>query len=106
MAGDWVSQRAMAYFLVNSYHGPAWLDGRPLREQPGWPEHRDFMNALPEGFVHLGGPVDDHRIRAMLVVKAADLDEVHRRLDPDPWVRAGVLVEVVERWEILIGTPP
>jgi hypothetical protein len=96
----------MAYFVVNSYHGPSWVEGRPMREQPGWNEHRDFMNGLPEGFVHLGGPVDNHRTRAMLVVRAQDLSEVHRVLDPDPWVQSGVLVEIVEPWEILIGNPP
>jgi len=96
----------MAYFLVHSYHGPAWVEGRPMREQDGWPAHREFMNALPDGFVILGGPVDGHRTRAMLVVRADDVGEVHRRLDPDPWVRSGVLAEVIEPWEILIGTPP
>lgn len=96
----------MPHFIVNSYHGPAWVEGRPMREQPGWPEHADFMNRLPEGFVYLGGPVDHHRARAMLVVKASDLAEVHRVLDPDPWVRSGILVEIVETWEILIGNPP
>jgi len=95
----------MAYFVVNSFHGPAWVEGRPMREQEGWPGHREFMNALPDGFVFLGGPVDGHR-RAMLLVKAADLAEVHRLLDPDPWVVSGHLVEVIEPWEILIGAPP
>lgn len=76
-----------------------------MREQDGWPAHRDFMSALPEGFVFLGGPVDGHR-RAMLLVKAADLAEARRRLDLDPWVRSGTLVEVIEPWEILIGEPP
>lgn len=96
----------MAYFVVNSYHGPAWTEGRSMREQNGWPTHRDFMNSLPEGFVVLGGPVDGHRTRAMLIVKATDLAEVHRLLDPDPWVKSGTLVEVIESWEILIGNPP
>lgn len=95
----------MAYFVVNSYHGPAWVDGRAMRDQDGWPAHRDFMNGLPDAFVLLGGPVDGHR-RAMLVVKATDLAEVHRLLDPDPWVLSGLLVEVIEPWEILIGSPP
>jgi hypothetical protein len=95
----------MPHFVVNSYHGPAWVEGRPMREQDGWPDHRDFINALPEGFVFLGGPVDGHR-RAMMLVKAADLEEVHRRLDPDPWLRSGHLVQVIEPWEVIIGTPP
>ena len=96
----------MAYFVVNSYHGPAWIEGRAMRDQVGWPAHRDFMNALPAGFVFLGGPVDGHRQRAMLLVRAKDLEEVHRVLDPDPWVRSGHLVEVIEPWEVLIGEPP
>lgn len=95
----------MAYFVVNSFHGPAWDDRRPMREQDAWPAHRDFMNALPLEFLILGGPVDGNR-RALLIVKAADLAEVHRRLDPDPWVRSGHLVQVIEPWEILLGSPP
>jgi len=77
-----------------------------MREQEGWAAHRDFMNTLPAGFIFLGGPVDGHRNRAMLLVKASDLEEVHRLLDPDPWVQSGVLVEVIEPWEVLIGEPP
>ena len=77
-----------------------------MREQEGWPAHRDFMDDLPAGFVFLGGPVDGHRRRALLLVKAADLAEVHRVLDPDPWVSSGTLLEVIETWEILIGDPP
>lgn len=96
----------MAHFLVQSYHGPAWVEGRAMRDQPGWPEHRDFMNSLPDGFVLLGGPVDGHRSRAMLVVSAVDSTEVRRRLDPDPWLRSGVLVQVIETWELLIGSLP
>jgi len=98
-----VRVRAMPYFVVNSYHGPAWVEGRPMREQAGWPAHRDFMNSLPDGFVLLGGPVDGHRNRAMLIVRGTDISEVHGVLDPDPWVRSGTLVEVIEPWEILVS---
>jgi len=99
-------ETGMGYFIVNSYHGPAWDGSRAMREQAGWPAHRDFMDALPKGFVFLGGPIDGHRNRAVLLVKAADITEVHRVLDPDPWVRSGTLVEIIEPWEILIGNPP
>lgn len=92
----------VAYFVVSSYHGPAWVEGRPMQEQPGWPAHRTFMNALPPGFVRLGGPVDGHRARAMLIVHAADIAEVRRVLDPDPWLRAGVLVQLIEPWDVVI----
>jgi len=95
----------LAFFVVNSYHGPSWVHGRPMREQPDWKAHAEFMDALPEGFVLLGGPVDGHKTRAMLVLRAESLEEVHRLLDPDPWIKSGTLVEVIEPWEILIGTP-
>ncbi len=94
---------AVVIFVVNSYHGPAWKEGTAMREQSDWAAHRDFMNALPEGFVLLGGPVDGHRLRAMLVVRATNLAEVHRILDPDPWVHSGTLVEIIEPWEILVS---
>ncbi|MGI0155262.1 MAG: hypothetical protein ACREDE_03915 [Thermoplasmata archaeon] len=42
----------------------------------------------------------------MLVVKATDLADARRLLDPDPWVRSGHLIEVIEPWEILMGNPP
>ncbi len=94
----------MAYFVVNSYHGPAWDSARPMREQRLWTEHAAFMNALPPGFVVLGGPVGGGT-RAMLIVRSESESEVRARLDPDPWVRSGHLVEVVEPWEILLGEP-
>ena len=94
----------MAYFVVNRFHGASWVDGQPRDRQAGWPEHRDFMNALPDGFVILGGPVGDDR-RAMFIVRAADPRDVRRILDLDPWVRSGHLVDVVEPLEIVLGNP-
>lgn len=72
-----------------------------MRDLGGGPAHRDFLNALPAGFVLLGGPVDGHR-RAMLIMQTNDLDEAHDGLDPDPWLRSGHLVEVIEPWEIRV----
>ena len=46
---------------------------------------------LAEGFVVLGGPIGDGD-KVMLVVEAADEEEVRRRLGPDPWAPMGVLV--------------
>jgi hypothetical protein len=94
----------MGYFVVSSFHGPAWEDDRPMRGQRLWDQHAAFMNALPEGFVVPGGPVGGGR-RSMLVVRAESEAEVRGRLDPDPWVRSGHLVEIVEPWEILLGGP-
>jgi uncharacterized protein YciI len=40
----------------------------------------------------------------MIVVQAADLAEAVRRVEQDPWVRAGVIERVsIDRWELLAG---
>ncbi len=51
---------AIAYYIVVSEQGPAWIDSQPMREQEDWAGHATFMNALADdGFVVLGGPIGD-----------------------------------------------
>jgi uncharacterized protein YciI len=92
------------YFVVIRERGPAWDGSRPLREQDGWPEHAEFMEALvDDGFVLLGGPVGDG-VRTVLVVDAASERAIRDRLDADPWTPTGHLrTASVERWEVLLG---
>jgi uncharacterized protein YciI len=89
----------MPFFLVSEENGPAWDDARPRREQAGWDAHGAFMDTLvDDGFVVLGGPVGD---RALLLVEAADADDVRARLAADPWLRDGVLrIDRIEQWTI------
>jgi uncharacterized protein YciI len=91
----------MAVFLVTEGNGPAWDDARPRREQAGWDAHGAFMDTLvDDGFVVLGGPVGDGD-RALLLVEAADADDVRARLAADPWLRDGVLrIDRIEQWTI------
>jgi len=45
--------------------------------------------------------------RAMLIVKARNEQELRRRLDADPWMRAGMLRSIdIYPWEILLGKLP
>ncbi len=82
----------MALFVLTMINGPEYDRSRPRREQRGWDEHAAFMDGLlAEGFVVLGGPIGDGE-KGMLVVEAADEEEVRRRLGPDPWAPTGVLV--------------
>ena len=82
----------MAFFALTTVHGPGWDPSLPIREQHAWDEHAAFMDRLlAEGFVVLGGPIGDGE-KVMLVVEAADEEEVRRRLGPDPWAPMGVLV--------------
>jgi uncharacterized protein YciI len=97
------------HFVVIEEEGPAWEDKRPMRDQKGWTEHAKFMDALEaEHFVVLGGPLRNFsKHRAMLIVNAPDEQELRRRLDADPWMRAGVLRTIdIYPWEILLGKLP
>ena len=79
----------MSYFAVIREAGPGWTDGKGTFEQPGVNDHAMFMNGLSdEGFVLFAGPLagsENGRIRALVIVDAADEAEIHRRLADDPW---------------------
>ena len=93
------------FFVVLRSHGPAFVEAAPLEEQAGWEEHAAFMDALVEdGFVVLGGPLEGTR-DALLVVHAADPDEIERRLAADPWCKSGLLVpKQISPWRIRLGS--
>ena len=97
----------MALFVLTMINGPEYDRSRPRREQRGWDEHAAFMDRLlAEGFVVLGGPIGDGG-KVMLVVEAADEEEVRRRLGPDPWAPMGVLViGSAQPWTIWLDSRP
>jgi len=75
-----------------------------LREQDGWDEHAAFMDGLvDEGFIILGGPVDEGAW-ILLVIVAETEEAVRERLAADPWASTGLLrLVAVEPWQILLG---
>jgi uncharacterized protein YciI len=91
----------MPVFVLTEVSGPNWDAARPRREQVGWDEHAAFMDALVEdGFVVLGGPIGDGE-RVLLVVEAADEEEVRARFAADPWLPTGILeIATIEPWTI------
>ena len=93
------------HYVVVREAGGGWDPAKALREQAGWDEHAAFMDALAEeGFIVVGGPLDEGR-RALHIVRAASEDEIRRRLAEDPWEPMDVLrTATVEPWEILLGT--
>lgn len=97
----------MSFFAVTREAGTAWAAGG-IFDQPALDEHASFMNALAvEGFLRLAGPLarsEEGHARVLLVVEAESEAEIHRRLAPDPWTRAGLLVIVgVEEWNVIVG---
>lgn len=99
----------MAYYVVISEQGPAWIDFLPMRDQEDWAGHATFMNALTaDGFVYLGGPISDgSRHRARLIVRSSTEQEVRDRLTRDPWAKLGLLtIESIEKWDVLLSNEP
>jgi hypothetical protein len=91
-------------YAVTNEHGPGWDASRGLREQDRWDEHAAFMDRLVgEGFILLGGPVDDGAW-ILLVIVAESENAVRERLAEDPWVPMGLLrIVAVEPWQVLLG---
>jgi ABC-2 type transport system ATP-binding protein len=55
-----------------------------------------------DGFVILGGPLDDGE-KALLIINAESRQAIEARLAGDPWTPMGVrCIAKVERWEILL----
>jgi uncharacterized protein YciI/ketosteroid isomerase-like protein len=98
------------YFAVHRRRGPGWNAGLAMREQAGWGAHAAFMNALAaEGFIVLGGPLDDGA-EVLHIVDAPNVEVIRTRFDADPWTQTGLLEMVrIEAWTILLdrdAAPP
>jgi uncharacterized protein YciI len=91
------------FFAVRLQRGAPWDWSRDLREQDGWEEHARFMDSLvDEGFIVLGGPLDDGR-GVLHAISASSEEAVRRRLAEDNWAQNGMLmVTSVEVWTILL----
>jgi uncharacterized protein YciI len=90
-------------FAVTLQRGGPWDWDRGLREQDGWAEHAQFMDALvDEGFILLGGPLEGER-EILHVVRAGSEDEVRSRLAADNWQENGMLaVTSIRTWTVLL----
>jgi uncharacterized protein YciI len=94
----------MAVFAVTMVTGPAWDPAVPRREQAGWDEHATFMDQLvADGRVILGGPIGDGT-DALVVVDAADEDDVRATLAADPWADRILRIGRVQRWRLWLDS--
>jgi uncharacterized protein YciI len=97
-------------FVQIRQEGAGFDRSRPLREQDGWDEHAEYIDALfDEGFVRLAGPVGDGTPvhRALLIIDADSEATVHARTEEDPWTPMHVLETVsVEPWQLFVGELP
>jgi uncharacterized protein YciI len=78
-------------FVAISSAGPNRDTLKGTRELPFWNEHAEFIDKL----VDEGG--------ALLIVKAADENEVREKIKNDPWYEQGILkLESIRHWQIFI----
>jgi uncharacterized protein len=98
----------MAVFAVTTAKGPNWDLARGIREQQGWDEHAAFADGLVDrGVVVLGGPISSDRDDdvGLLVVNAADEQEVRSIFSDDPWATNMVLrVKEVRPWTLWLDS--
>jgi uncharacterized protein YciI len=97
----------MSLFAIVRQAGPGWTGGGAF-DQAGVNDHATFMNSrAAEGFVLYAGPLagsEAGRIRALVIVDAADEADIERRLADDPWTQDGHLVNTsVEPWTLFVG---
>jgi uncharacterized protein YciI len=82
--------------------GPTWTsDG--VREQPGWDEHAEFIDALvKKGTFVMGGPFADNS-GSMSLLEGVSIDEARQIVADDPFVANGVFVlENVREWDVFV----
>jgi uncharacterized protein YciI len=89
-----------AFLVVLRRDGPEWDPGLPLEDQPRFAEHARFVEGLvADGFLLLGGPLDDEE-RVVYAVEAESEAAVHERLAQDPWMGTHLVLRSVERWTL------
>jgi uncharacterized protein YciI len=91
-------------FAVIRQYGSLYDPQKPLEAQPEWEAHRVFMNALEsEGLARVAGPLEE-TAEVLLIFRAANKEEIDRRLKADPWTRSGILsTERILRWNLRLG---
>jgi uncharacterized protein YciI len=94
-------------FVVTRIRGNAWDSTKAMRSQARWPEHATFMDELASNrFVILGGPLGDEG-NILLVVDAADENEIRSTLTRDPWSTLGILeIQSIQLWTVLLQAGP
>lgn len=90
-------------FVILWGPGPAWVEGKTVREQPYWTEHADFMDPLFEnGTVILGGPFAD-ATGSLVVVEAESEQEVADLFARDPFLEHGIFaLKSLKQWVLFL----
>lgn len=88
---------AKSTFLVVYKPGPAWMPGKPLKEQPLKEHGRYMLSLYNEGTLKAAGPFSDNTGGAVTFV-APDETEARAIVANDPAVISGVFVYELHPW--------
>lgn len=84
-------------YLVVYRRGPAWVDGKPMREQPGLREHfAYYLDLHGQGRLVAGGGFTDESGGAA-IIKADDDAAADAFIAADPAVKSGVFRPTLQR---------
>jgi hypothetical protein len=92
-------------FAVTRTRGAAWDAARPMEQQADWAGHAAFVTALfHDGFVRLVGPLEGTP-DVLLIVRAADAQEIESRLAGDCWAARDLLrIARIAPWTLRLGS--
>lgn len=90
-------------FVILWGHGPAWIPGKTVREQPYWEGHAALMDqSFDSGIVVLGGPFADGT-GSMVVVEAESEREVADLVARDPFLVHDVFaLNGIKQWQLFL----
>ena len=74
-----------------------------MREQPGWDEHAEFIDALiAKGTFVMGGPFADNS-GSLSLLEGVSVDEAREIIADDPFVANGVFVlDDLREWDVFV----
>jgi uncharacterized protein YciI len=95
--------RLQKTFVTIFTPGTHWIAGKTSREQPYWPEHAAFMDALfEEGIVIMGGPFADYS-SIVVIIEASDENAVRDLFKQDPFMVQGIFhLSSVHEWLVFL----
>ncbi|MBB5518037.1 YciI family protein [Amphiplicatus metriothermophilus] len=91
------AQPERALFIFAYSPGPAWVEGKPMREQNLLPHGRYIRSLLDEGRIFAAGGYADAD-GGVALVWAQDRAEAERLLAADPAIVEGVFTAEIRAW--------
>jgi len=91
---------AKSTFLIIYKPGPAWLPGKPLKEQPLGDHGKYMLDLYSQGHLKIAGPFSDDSGGAV-VLYAANQDEAKNMVMKDPAVVRGVFIYELHPWSLV-----